>query len=274
MPDFLRPSFRNPPVAETVLSVQFEPIAGLTNAHLGAFWKALEGEWTNVADAPPLDPAFERFGDDLEWELLGLHIRLRTDLSSRLQIRNQAGDRMIQIQNGRLSFNWLKTATGDYPRYRAVKPGFQYALATFQRFIESHELPGIKPNQWEVTYVNHLRRGPLWESPDDWSDLLGGFMPRKSLHESIGLESVGGEWHFEIKPRLGRLHLSLQHGRVESSEGDESLIVKMTARGPIRDSAAATTAVDAGLDLGHNVIVDTFKRLPSEDAQRFWEDVS
>jgi uncharacterized protein (TIGR04255 family) len=269
MIDFIQPSFSKPPVAETVLSVQFETLPGFSNAHLGAFWKTMGGNWPHVSDALPLDPTFERFGDDMKW-LMGLAIRLRTEQAARLQIRNIAGDRMIQLQNGRLAYNWLRGEAGDYAGYRAVKPGFGDLLASFAAFLASEGLPEIKPNQWEVTYVNHLKRGPLWKTPDDWQALIGGFMPNRSLHPSLHFESVAGEWHFEIEPRRGRLHIELQHGRIGTPAGDESLIVKMTARGPIGESCGTLT-VDAGLDLGHDTIVDSFKRLTSDAAQHIWE---
>ena len=70
MADSSLPAFRKPPVVETVLGVQFDPIPGFSNAHLGAFWKRLlahensgsAGEWRTLTDAPPIEPTFERFG--------------------------------------------------------------------------------------------------------------------------------------------------------------------------------------------------------------------
>jgi hypothetical protein len=61
------PSYLRPPVVETILGVQFKPLRGLQNAHLGAFWKTLGDEWPTVADAPPLEPQFERFDAGGMW---------------------------------------------------------------------------------------------------------------------------------------------------------------------------------------------------------------
>jgi hypothetical protein len=36
------PDYERPPVVETVLGVQFDPLPDLCNAHLGAFWGTLE----------------------------------------------------------------------------------------------------------------------------------------------------------------------------------------------------------------------------------------
>lgn len=45
------PSFERPPVIETMLGVQFQPLPALRSAHLGAFWKTLGEEWPVVLDA-------------------------------------------------------------------------------------------------------------------------------------------------------------------------------------------------------------------------------
>ena len=46
---------------------------------------------------------------------------------------------MIQIQNGRLHFNWLGTEGGAYPRYENVREGFAAALRAFLEFLDSRE---------------------------------------------------------------------------------------------------------------------------------------
>jgi hypothetical protein len=35
------PTFRNPPVVETALSIQFDPLEGFTNAHFGLYYKSV-----------------------------------------------------------------------------------------------------------------------------------------------------------------------------------------------------------------------------------------
>ncbi len=46
--------YENPPVIETALSVQFDPIQGLTPAHFGWYWKSfLDSNWSKTTEAPP-----------------------------------------------------------------------------------------------------------------------------------------------------------------------------------------------------------------------------
>src|SRR5690349_146441 len=114
---------KRPPVVETILGVQFEPLPKFRNAHLALFWKRLGKDWTVPNDAPLLVPQFEQYGAEV-WRLPSLQLQVIQDASARAQIRNRDENRMIQVQNGRLHYNWLGQAGGDYPRYRTIRPEF------------------------------------------------------------------------------------------------------------------------------------------------------
>src|SRR5690606_2055154 len=120
--------------------------------------------------------------------------------------------RMIQVQNGRIHFNWLRQGEGAYPRYEIVRDQFSEMLNRFQKFVADEQLGEFKPNQWEVTYVNQIPRGTVWDTPADWDffRLLAG-MP--TIANALEGESFSGQWHFVIPPRQGRLHIDWQHGR-------------------------------------------------------------
>ena len=130
------PDYESPPVIETVLGVQFERLPGFRNGHLGAFWKSLppraSGQWC------PMPRRWRRSSSGLNHPqsgARGLHIQLTQVPTSRLQIRTRAGNRMIQIRNGRLHFNWLGTEGKAYPRYENVREGFVTALRAFLEFL-------------------------------------------------------------------------------------------------------------------------------------------
>src|SRR5215207_4053341 len=116
------PSFRRPPVVETVLGVQFDPLPAFTNAHLGAFWKTLGPNWPTAQDAPAIPPEFEQFGDDRAWRMVGsINLKLTSKPPARMQIVNAQGTRMVQLQNGRLLYNWVGAGSDDYPRYETIR---------------------------------------------------------------------------------------------------------------------------------------------------------
>lgn len=264
------PSFDRPPVIETVLGVQFGLIEGLTNAHLGAFWSTLSSDWPHVTDAPPLDQQFEQFDEERAWAQVGARLKLTQDPSARLRIHNAARDSMIQVQNGRFHYNWLGKTGEAYPQYTTVRPEFDKWFAAFRASIQHQGLAAIKVNQWEVTYVNHLPKGSVWNEPCDWAPLFPGLPAPNPGLSGATLESVAGEWHYQIPDRRGRLHVQIGHGRRDVPEKNEVLILNLTARGPVNGSEECEAPWDAGLNLGREVIVRAFKELTSATAHKYW----
>lgn len=257
--------FERPPVVETVLGVQFTPL-NLMNAHLGAFWKRLGAAWPNVKDAPPLPPQFERFGEGVVWGS-ALLVQVCQESSSRIQIRNADGDKMIQAQRDRFHYNWLGHEGGEYPRYKSVRAEFDKLLEEFRRFVREESLGHLQPNQWEVTYVNHLPKGTVWAKSSEWPELFRRLIVFPDKLASTQLESFGGEWHYRIEPQRGRLHVNLQHGRRKDTE---VLVLTLTARGPVDERDPKGTSLDDGLNFGREAIVKAFKELTSEAAHEYW----
>ncbi|MBI4605644.1 MAG: TIGR04255 family protein [Planctomycetes bacterium] len=255
------PRFERPPVVETVLGVQFDRLAGFHNGHLGSFWNKLGPEWTKVTDAPPLEPQSEIFGKAKGLSGL-LQLKLRQDSSARLQIRNEAEDRMIQVQNGRFHYNWLGHGGEPYPSYAKVWEEFRRHLDLFGRFVLEQGLGAIQPNLWEVTYVNHIPRGSAWHSPGDWAKLFRLELP-PAQPAGTTLETVSGEWQYVIPGEKGRLYVRLQHGELE---GTEKVLLTLAARGTMTPKDDLRSM----LEIGHRMIVIGFKDLTSEQAHAYW----
>jgi uncharacterized protein (TIGR04255 family) len=263
------PDYDNPPVVEMVVGVQFERLRGFKTAHLGAFWKTLDGgEWPSVVDVPPLSRQFERFGEAGRWRK-GIELRLTQDPTFRVQIKNKQGDRMIQVQNGRFHLNWLGEGGGKYPKYEKVRAEFESYVRRFIAFVKAENVGEFRANQWEVTYLNHIPKGTVWNTPSDWSF----FQPldrTQSLPGLIQSEGFDGEWHYVIPPERGRLHVQWQHGIKSGAEEHEIIVLTFTARGPLAEDGDQS-AILQGLDLGHEVIVRSFGSLMSDRANKFWK---
>lgn len=265
------PDYERPPLVETILGVQFDRLPGFRNAHLGAFWKSLDtAKWPTVVDAPPLASQFERFTEAARWAK-GLQLQVSQDPSSRLQIRNKNDDRMIQVQNGRLHFNWLGESGGTYPRYRDVRDGFRCALQDFVGFVRQEAVGDFLPNQWEVTYLNLFAKGTVWNTVEDWS-FFRLLAPIPTIEELVYAENFTGEWHFQLPDERGRLHVSWQHAKKPepSEEGDEVVRLALTARGPLPAAEDQLQAILEGVDLGRTTIVRSFKSFMGDDANHYW----
>ncbi|MEX0643608.1 MAG: TIGR04255 family protein [Pirellulales bacterium] len=269
MADPATPRYDAPPVVETILGVQFEPLAEWRNIHLGAFWNALPDKWraATVFDVPPLEPQVERFDAESILARWQFHLRLDADARRRAQFR--LDDRMIQVQNGRLILNWIKQDPTPYPGYETMKAEFSETLDRFQTFLTQCKLGDFLPNQWEVTYLNRIPIGSLWNQPSNWS-FFRSLGRLDGPTESLRLESLAGQWHYEITPRRGRLHVEWTHSRRDESKDAEAIILTLTARGPLSEENRTGEAVLGGLDLGHETIIRAFPALVTDEANTFW----
>jgi uncharacterized protein (TIGR04255 family) len=256
---------KNPPVIETVLGVQFAALPGWTTAHPGWFWKRyLDEQWSQAADAQPLMDQFELFGDERKWQPAPSIQFLSTPLT-RLQITNTTGDRMVQIQPTRFIYNWQKRDS-VYPSYGRLRSEFDALFATFNRFVVDAKVGDLIPNQWELTYVDHVPRGQLWDSPADWHKVFPGLLTDKASLGGCPLEYLGGERHYAIEASRGRIHVLLQSGR--SADNSEILSVQTTARGPIRPETG--WGLEDGLEMGHAAVSAAFREMASPEAHRAW----
>jgi uncharacterized protein (TIGR04255 family) len=261
------PEFARPPVIETVLGMHFEAFGKFHNAHLGAFWKTLPPDWGQVADAPVLPEQTESF-DGSKSGARNLGIVFTNQPEVRMQIRNERDNRMLQLQNGQLHYNWLGHGGDEYARYPSLRLEFDEIRRRFEEFASKESLGELKPLQWEITYVNQFPRDTVWNSPEDWSSLFRSIPAPIATVGGAKLESFGGEWHYEIGGKRGRLHVKASHGRRGKPHNDEVVSLTLTARGPVDSKTGDPVGV--GLDLGRDTIVRAFRDLTSERAHQVW----
>ena len=261
------PNYAQPPVVETILVVQFDPLPALQNAHLGVFWKELGQSWPNVDDAPPLEPQFERFTDESLWADVGFKLKLTNAPHCRVQIKNVSGNRMLQIQNGKLVFNWIGLDGKPYPRYEAIRAEAVEMARMWESFVAREHLGEFTPNQWEVTYLNHIPKGTVWNTPEEWT-FFKPFGAVSDVETGAKLESYSGQWHFALTDMRGRLHATWQHAKTADSK--EVLVLNLTARGPVTKTEDRLNAVFSGLDFGRESIVKFFRSMMTTRANTYW----
>jgi uncharacterized protein (TIGR04255 family) len=274
MPDLL-PEYESPPVVETALSIQFARLQGFSTALAGWFWQSflskvssVRGNWAEarIEEEPRLEDVFERFGANDMWGRMGLKLSPPGE-PQRTQIVSPGDERMVQVQDSRFVLNWRKR-TGDYPRFSTLTPEFWSAFKAFEDFAKTAKMSAIEPNQWEMTYVNHIPKGDMWESPSDWRKILPSVsFPATAGADAIG-ETLSADWRFSLAKERARLYVSLRHAKT-APKNDEVLMLTLTARGPI-DAASGLNAQD-GFELGHKVIVSTFTAMTSPEAHKRWK---
>lgn len=256
-----------PPVIEVVLGFQFTPVQGLTNGHLGLFWHSIKDQYPHSHDAPPVPFATDSsWGMEPDFLFATFGVQLEKG-DSRLRLTSADGSRMIQVQNGWILANWVKSESSNqtYPGYLAVRQQLEDAILAFNRFLSENKLPEMNPEIWEVTYIDHIEKGTVWNNWTELPAVLPGLLGSK-CPESVRLRAIQGTWSYGLGTLPGRLALSVQTARRIADPKVDLIVVRTTARGPI----GASPLIEC-LNKGQAIVVETFMSVASDSAKAFWE---
>ena len=259
------PKFERPPIVELAVGVQFAPLTEFSSAHVGVFWhECLGNDWKKATDAPPLADQFELFGEQKRWRVPGLELRLDPVGTPRVQIANDSGDCLIQIQSTRFLYNWRKRET-HYPSFEEVRDQFERHFQAFSAFAARVPLGKLVPNQWELTYVDSVPQGDLWQSVVDCQDVFP-CLRLPAFSSRVLTESVAIEYQLEIAPKRGRLHIGVGIGR-NGGDPTPTILLQFTARGPIGKDPSD---LRNGLEAGHTAALEAFLAMASDKAKHHW----
>jgi uncharacterized protein (TIGR04255 family) len=227
------PKFKNPPVVETVLGVQFPELEGFRATHFGLYWELLRERYPKVTDRDRLDPVHERFPQPLipqpQFQALQQMPLGRVWFTA----KNESG--LIQLQPDRFLLNWRRQKeNGEYPSYQKNSDIFLQEFDGFCCFCQGKQLQQPTPELCEVTYINHIHprqnesamelagklfSGVRWEGAD-------GFLPipeRFVFNRAYVIKDNG--------KAIGRLYAEASIAvRQPVQESQKFVLFKVTAR--------------------------------------------
>ncbi len=220
-----------------------------------------------------MDRIEERFGSAGEQQP-----RIRFEVStalppSRFWFINSDKTELVQVQKDRFAQNWRRMKWGDeYPRYDKLRGTFETGFESFCKFTERENMGPVKPDYWEVTYVNHLEHGKGWNTFADLpqvivplsNDRSDGFLPpmeETTLSSSFLIPGSDGQ-------PLGRLRV---HAKPAYRHPDRRplFVLELVARGKVLENDFQ--AILSGLDLGHEWIVRGFTSLTTPEMHHIWK---
>jgi uncharacterized protein (TIGR04255 family) len=260
------PRFRNPPVSEVAIGVQFQAPM-LTPVHLGLFYQSVKARFPIAGVQPPLQPAFETFGSGSPFPILsGI-----AAIQPRMWFGSEDGSSLIQLQAGRLLFNWRGGLHQHaYPHFDAVQAEFMKALDELEALSMNERLGDVLINQCELVYVNPLpvsATGVPLSEPHRifriWSDACGEEWPEP-------LEDISFNIRYRFNDKdgnpFGRLTATLSSGWAQ--DGSPAFHLEMTARGlPIGSGRAGITAFH---EYAHQAIVRCFTAITTPEMHQRW----
>jgi len=267
------PDFRKPPLAETVLSLQFEPLNGLTAAHLGVLWERFRDRLPFIEEHPPLQAVRETFAPPSPPRVV-VTVEQKPP-APRLWFLNEAKSELIQVQADRFIHNWRKMqGLEPYPHYEPIRDKFRGEVAILEQFLKDEKLGTLAVNQCEVTYINHIEPSGVWERHGQLEKVFRNW---KHLSESVFLpepQDAAGRLRFVIRNEagapVGRLHVAVQPAW-KKADNSPILALNLTARGaPLGEGIVGAFAF---FDLGRRWIVKGFADLTTPEMHQVWERI-
>jgi uncharacterized protein (TIGR04255 family) len=267
------PKFANPPVVETLLGVQFDPLVKMRITDYGLFWDRIRDDFPVVEEHPPLQPAVESPSTrplvhaSAQWRIGGNFPLPRVWYRAVANELAAGQYRGIQLQPDRFMQNWMRSArdSSRYPSYEANRAEFLKYLNIFNKFASDRNLDPLNPNQCEVTYVNRI---PLEMELDAvFQYCFPSLTVKRSTDFLPKPESLNYVTSFQMGPGNGRLHVLIR-GPVSLEPGGSVIDFRLTARGAPK--GRAVDDVMRWLDLGREWVVRGFHCLTSAEMHRKW----
>jgi uncharacterized protein (TIGR04255 family) len=263
------PDFRNPPLNEVVIGVQFKPPRGYSQILAGEVWGLFRSEFPHVEEQPPLLPAFETFGRPQPAQF-GVGFRIaETSPHSRFWFLSPEKEEIIQFQPDRLLHNWRKVGDNtEYPRFERMIAKFEQELGGLEDYFSTLSPPSqpLMINQCEISYINHI----LIDRPRD-----AGLSLRFLNFHGVDPEDFTAVFHQVMRDDqdrpCGRLTCEAVSAFATGKSSRLVIRLSLTARG-----APARTDIPAALEFlqrGREMVVRVFADVTTHAAHQFWERV-
>ena len=261
-------SFKDAPVIETVLSIQFKPIPGFTIPHFGLYWKEIREEFKHCEIKNPIVHMMEDFQQGPAQRSSVIDLELSPERAIRYWFMDHTRNTFIQVQQDRFIFNWQRIEKEDvYPRYKTTREKFLNEWKRFCDFLTSENLPTPEVDQCEVTYVNHLEYTAGWDSYGELNKIVSYWSGKASGDFLPPPEKVNINIRYAIPNNQGRLYVSLQPV-IRTRDAIEVLQLNLTVRGaPV---SSKTEDVFNWLDLGRKWIVQGFTDFTTNEMHQEW----
>jgi len=260
------PEYGRPPVVEVALAIQLDDAIGFRSVDMGTLAAAWADSCPVVEERVPLSMMTPGW-DDPE-VLLEVGDEAQTP---RLWLQDEAGNRVVQLQQDRLVVNWQKGGSDDpYPRYATIRESLADAWRRLERLADELSLALPGPEICEVLYVNHLGADQGWRSAADtvtliapWSGAMSDSFLPDDPHEGLLL-------HYHLPDGRGWLNI---HGwTTDVHGGDRVMVLTLASRG-----SASSPTLDGALDfmdLAHEWIVRGFTSVTTVEAHKRWRRIA
>jgi uncharacterized protein (TIGR04255 family) len=165
----VHPKFNEPPLVEQAIVVAFDAVQGFELSDYGLFWREIREDFPLTETASRLETAVESFDQNM---MLETSITFMPMAMPRAFYRNSTGG-LVQLQNDRLGYNWVKNDANEYPHFESTRATFNELFEKLVSYCRTRDLPELKIRQCEVTNLNII---PVKDFGDSFADIGKAFV--------------------------------------------------------------------------------------------------
>ena len=265
----IRPKFTNPPLIERAISVVFSPLPRFAIGEYGLFWSEVIDQFPQSEAMEPVAVTLEEF-DGFRPLQPSVQI-IPGNASPRAAFRNVGTGELLQLQENRFGFNWLKVSQNHaYPHSEATFERFYKFYDLFQKFVDRRNLGEINVVQCEITNVNVV---PVSDVGRNFSDMATVFKLAPVSAETAQLQlehQLVGSKHLILNDHghpIGRVH-ALGQPSIRVPDNEEAYRLDITARGaPLGDGLQG---VRAFFEEAVSAVNGVFLATVTKAGRQFW----
>jgi uncharacterized protein (TIGR04255 family) len=263
----IRPNFDHPPLVEQAITLMFEPIVNFSIGHFGLYWETIGQDFPSCVGDEVIPSSVESFDvpDQIRFQLGPVANQ------SRCVFRHRDGHEVVQVQNDRFSFNWLREADGVYPRYEATAGRFWEMFEGFSAFLASRGLASPVLTQCELTNVNVILLKDWGGDMDSTLNAVGFGSLETEEFPHLAADAIEAGEHYRLLDDsglpIGRLHIALQTV-TNVRDRQQALRYDLTARGA--PFANSRSGAEKFFECARSAINAAFLASTSKEARVAW----
>ena len=252
-------NFKNPPINELVCGIQFNPISIPFIYISNEFFSTIEAEFPNVVETAPLPQRFDvlTHSEEGEIELENPYIRYL--------FKDSKDIKLIQLQNGKYSFNWRKPDGNDeaYPRFSKLFKEFLQYWNILNNIFKKNNVE-IEFNQLELTYIDLIIYDNIGTEVNHFHKIFSFLKENSNLLNSINGLKV--ELFKPINDLKGHYYLSFHPAQLKK-DLKEVIVLDSTIRGMFTEK---NENIEEWFVNAHKEILNNFIELINDPIKEKW----
>jgi uncharacterized protein (TIGR04255 family) len=258
------PDYRNPPIDEVVVGVQFLPITNFQDVHVGLYWQKVRSDYPRTETQPRLEGPIETAGPP-KASVPTLSIPF-APTQARTWLISEADDYLIQIQNTRFLQNW-RYRQAQYPHFEAILELFEDHYQKFRDLLSDEGLQEPTVQQIEVSYINWVTGLPMsrFLKPGTSAAIKINDLPQEPEDQDWGARYLLSNSADTIE----RLHVACQSAVRPVPNMQRGNLFQLVYHAA-RVEGFGTDEILRLMPKARDIIVSAFDELTTDDAHAVW----